>query len=180
MFSEEKETKQQETENNTVQGEQEEASEEVAKPEKELAEEKINELNDKYLRLYSEFDNFKKRTIKERAELIKTAAADVYKSLLPVIDDFERGLKSINETQDQNSLKEGVNLIYTKLKNTLSQKGLEEMDALNKEFNADLHEAITSVPVEKEEMKGKIVEVVEKGYYLNGKVIRFAKVVIGS
>ena len=141
---------------------------------------KVEELNDKYLRLYSDFDNFRKRTAKERIELIKTAGEDVFKSFLPVIDDFERALKSINETNNTNTINEGVNLIYQKLKTTLTQKGLEEMNCKGTEFNTDLHEAITNIPAPSEDMKGKVVDELEKGYLLNGKVIRYAKVVIGN
>lgn len=141
---------------------------------------KIEELNDKYLRLYSEFDNYRKRVVKERIELIKSSGEDIYKDILPIIDDFERAIKSTKEATDINAVKEGVNLIYTKFKNTLIQKGLEEIVTLGKEFNTDLHEAITSTPAASEEMKGKVVDELEKGYLLNGKVIRFSKVVVGG
>lgn len=141
---------------------------------------KVDELNDKYLRLYSEFDNYRKRTAKERIELIQTAGEDVFKSLLPVVDDFERAIKSTNETTDAKTISDGVHLIYNKLRNTLMQKGLEEMKSLGEVFNADVHEAITGIPAPSEELKGKVVDEVEKGYTLNGKIIRFAKVVIGN
>ena len=150
--------------------------------EKKIAElqSKVDELNDKYLRLYSEFDNYRKRTAKERIELIQTAGEDVFKSLLPVVDDFERAIKSTTETTDAKTIADGVQLIYNKLKNTLTQKGLEEMKSVGEVFNADVHEAITNIPAPSEEMKGKVVDEVEKGYTLNGKIIRFAKVVIGN
>jgi molecular chaperone GrpE len=138
------------------------------------------ELNDKYLRLYSEFDNFRKRTAKEKIELIQSGGEDVFKSFLPVIDDFERAIKSNAETTDINTINEGINLIFNKFKNTLQQKGLTEMKALGEVFNTDLHEAITNIPASSEDLKGKVVDELEKGYLLNGKVIRFAKVVIGS
>lgn len=141
---------------------------------------KVDELNDKYLRLYSEFDNYRKRTAKERIELIQTAGEDVFKSLLPVVDDFERAIKSTTETTDAKTISDGVQLIYNKLKNTLTQKGLEAMKSQGEVFNADVHEAITSIPAPSEELKGKVVDEVEKGYTLNGKIIRFAKVVIGN
>lgn len=141
---------------------------------------KVNELNDKYLRLYSDFDNFRKRTAKERVELIQTAGEDVFKNILPILDDFERAIKANNETEDIKAVKDGVNLVYNKLKSTLTQKGLEEMKSIAEVFNPDLHEAITNVPAPSEDMKGKIVEELEKGYMLNGKIIRFAKVVIGN
>lgn len=141
---------------------------------------KVDELNDKYLRLYSEYDNYRKRTAKERIELIQTAGEDVFKSLLPVVDDFERAIKSNAETTDVKTITDGVTLIYNKFKNTLAQKGLEEMKSQGEAFNTDLHEAITNVPAPSDDLKGKVVDELEKGYTLNGKVIRFAKVVIGA
>ncbi len=141
---------------------------------------KLAELNDKYLRLYSDFDNFRKRTAKEKVELIQSGGEDVFKSMLPVIDDFERAIKSNAEITDIKTINEGVNLIYNKFKNTLTQKGLEEMKSIGEPFNTDLHEAITSIAAPSEETKGKIIDELEKGYTLNGKVIRFAKVVIGN
>lgn len=142
--------------------------------------EKVNELNDRYLRLYSEFDNYRKRTAKERIELSKTAGEEIFKSMLPVVDDFERAIKSNETLTDIKTMNEGFHLIYNKLKNTLTQKGVEPMDAIGKEFNADVHEAITNIPAPTEDLKGKVVEEVEKGYSLHGKVIRFAKVIVGS
>lgn len=143
-------------------------------------EQRIEELNDKYLRLFSEFDNFRKRTQKERLELFKTASEDVMVALLPVLDDFERALKSSDENGVDENFREGVALIYSKLFKILNQKGLESLDSIGKEFDTDYHEAITRIPAEDEFMKGKVVDVVEKGYKLNDKVIRFAKVVVGS
>ncbi len=145
------------------------------------AKEKVNELNDKFLRLYSEFDNYRKRTQKEKADLYKTAGEDVIKALLPVLDDFERALKAMDENNDPDHVKEGVKLIYNKLLNTLKQKGLEPMeDATGKEFNIEEHEAITRIPAPSDDMKGKVIDQVERGYKLNGKVIRYAKVVVGQ
>lgn len=148
--------------------------------EKESLKKEVAELKDKYLRLYSEFENFRRRTAKERIDLVKTANEEVLASLLPVLDDFERGLKSMENAKDVSAVKEGVSLIYNKLFKTLSSKGLKPMDAAGTEFNSELHEAITQIPAPSEDMKGKVVDEVEKGYYLNDKVIRFAKVVIGS
>lgn len=141
---------------------------------------KYNELNDKYLRLYSDFDNFRKRTAKEKIELIQNGGEDVFKILIPVVDDFERAIKSNAETTDVKTITDGVHLIYNKLKNTLTQKGLVEMKSMGEVFNTDLHEAITNIPAPSEDLKGKVVDELEKGYTLNGKVIRFAKVVIGN
>jgi len=141
---------------------------------------KVAEANDKYLRLYSEFDNFRKRSIKEKADLIKSGGEDVFKVVLPVIDDFERAMKAAENATDIAAVSEGVHLIYNKFKTTLKQKGLEEMEAAGKVFDADIMEAITSIPSPTEDMKGKVIDEVEKGYSLNGKVIRFAKVVIGA
>lgn len=143
-------------------------------------EKKIAEEKDKYLRLYSEFDNYRKRSIKEKSELIKTAGEDFFKAILPVIDDFERAIKAADQTGDLNAIAEGVQLIYSKFKSTLKQKGLEEMEASGKQFDADIMEAITSIPAPNEDLKGKVVDEIEKGYSLNGKVIRYAKVVIGN
>jgi molecular chaperone GrpE len=139
---------------------------------------KYNEANDKYLRLYSEFDNYRRRSARERIDLVATAGADTLKDILPVIDDFERGLKNMETVADVLALREGVELIYNKLKNTLQGKGLEEMKAAGQPFDADIHEAITQVQAG-EDMIGKVVEELEKGYYLHGKVVRFAKVIIG-
>ena len=141
---------------------------------------KADEINDKYLRIYSEFDNFRKRTAKEKIELMQSAGEDVFKSILPLLDDFERAIKSNTETTDIKAVNDGVNLIYNKFKSTLNQKGLTEMNAVGETFDADIHEAITNIPAPSEEMKGKVVEELEKGYSLNGKIIRFAKVVIGN
>jgi molecular chaperone GrpE len=142
--------------------------------------EKLDELNDKYLRLFSEFDNFRKRTQKERLELFKTASEDVMVALLPVLDDFERAMKASEENGVDKSHMEGVELIYNKFKKTLEQKGLECMESMGKEFDTDYHEAITNIPAPEPDMKGKVVDVIEKGYKLSDKVIRYAKVVVGN
>lgn len=141
---------------------------------------KLAELNDKYTRLYSEFDNFRKRTAKEKKEIMDAGGEDVFKSMLPVIDDFERAIKSNAEATDLKAINDGINLIYNKFKITLNQKGLTEMKSIGETFNPDIHEAITNVPAPSDELKGKVVDELEKGYTLNGKIIRFAKVVIGN
>ena len=144
-------------------------------------EQDIAQWNDKYLRLYSEFDNYRKRSIKERIELSKTAASDLITTLLPVLDDFERALNAMETDEDkENAIIDGINLVYNKLKNILSQQGLERMKVLGEEFDTDFHEAMTNIPALKPELKGKVVDVIQNGYLLNGKVIRYAKVVIGS
>lgn len=139
----------------------------------------IAQLNDKYLRQVAEFDNFRRRTAKERIELIQTAGKDVITDLLDVLDDSERAQAQLEKTDDIVQIKEGVSLVFNKLRNTLTAKGLKPMEAMNAEFNADLHEAITEIDAG-EEMKGKVVAEVQKGYYLNDKIIRFAKVVVGK
>jgi molecular chaperone GrpE len=143
-------------------------------------EEKYNELNDRYLRLYSEFDNYRKRTQRERADLLKTAGEDIYKTMLPLLDDVERALKSNETAKDIKAVNEGLTLIHAKFNQSLKQKGLEPIVSIGQPFNVDLHEAITNVPAPSEDMKGKVVDEVEKGYTLHGKVIRFAKVVVGN
>ena len=141
---------------------------------------KFNELNDKYLRLYSEFDNFRKRTHKEKVEYLKSANEEVLKAILPVIDDFERAIKANENVEDVKAIKEGVNMMYHKLKNAAQQKGLTAFDCKGEVFDADLMEAITHIPAPSDDMKGKVVDEIEKGYKLGDKVIRFAKVVVGS
>lgn len=138
------------------------------------------EWQNKYLRLYAEFDNFKRRTSKERLELMQIANKDVIVDLLSILDDFERAQKSMGTATDILSVKEGVTLIQHKLKGILNQKGLKEMESIGHEFDADIHEGITSIPAPSEKLKGKIVDEIEKGYFLNDKVIRFAKVIIGA
>jgi molecular chaperone GrpE len=144
-------------------------------------EEEIADLKDKYLRLYSDFENFRKRTAKERLDLITTAAEEVLKELIPVVDDFERAFKA-NETQeDAAKVREGNQLIFHKLLKTLENRGLKSMENLiGNSFDPDTQEAITSIPVQTDELKGKVVDVIEKGYTLGEKVVRFAKVVTGA
>ncbi len=148
--------------------------------EKEELQQKYDDLNDRFLRLYSEFDNFRKRTAKEKLELIKSASQDLIVDLLPVLDDFERGLKAFEEHNADPELIKGVELIYTKFYNILKQRGLKPMESMGKEFNTDWHEALTNIPAPSEDMKGKVVDVIQTGYLLNDKVIRYAKVVVGS
>lgn len=133
-----------------------------------------------YMFLMAEFDNFRKRTLREKSELIKNAAESVFKGLLPVVDDMERALKASAESDDAANIREGMELIYKKLVKFMEQNGVKEMDPEDKEFNADNHEAITAVPVPDESQKGKIIDTVEKGYTINGKVLRHAKVVVGQ
>ena len=162
-----------------------EVVEEIATPVPELTElEKAQaesaDWKDKYVRLYAEFDNYKRRTSKERIDLIKTANEDLMSTLIPVIDDFDRALKNIPSTEETKALREGVELIHNKFNKTLEQKGLTPMNAQGEVFNPDLHEAITQIPAPSADMKGKVVDEVEKGYFLGEKVIRYAKVVIGA
>jgi molecular chaperone GrpE len=141
----------------------------------------LGEAKDKYLRLYSEFENFRRRTTKERIDLIKTANQDLMVALLPVVDDFERAQKALDQTEDHKTSKEGFELIYNKFNNILKQKGLKTMEvAAGAEFDTEFHEAISQMPSADGSMKGKIIDVVEKGYLLEDKVVRFAKVVTGA
>lgn len=140
----------------------------------------LAEANDKFLRLYSEFDNFKRRSTKERIELMQNAGQEIIKALLPVVDDFQRQEKYFKPDTDVTTLKEGVDLIHNKLTSILQNKGLNAIESLGKEFDTDFHEAITKIPAPSEDLKGKVVDEIEKGYVLNGKVIRFAKVVVGE
>ena len=157
---------------------------EAVVPEDPAAEDKLKEeltlANDKFLRLYAEFDNYKRRTSKERVELLQTAGKDVIVSLLPVLDDFERASRAIENAKDVAAVKEGISLVHSKLKNLLSQKGLKEMKSKGEAFDADIHEAVTNIPAPDDSLKGKVVDVLEEGYLLNDKVIRFAKVVVGA
>lgn len=148
---------------------------ELTKAKRELAEWK-----DKYMRLFAEFDNFRKRNAKERIELISTAAGDILKEMLPVIDDFDRAIKANETLEDVAIIKEGFTLIHNKMYKKLESKGLKPIDATGKPFDTDFHEAITSIPAPSEDLKGKVVDEVEKGYLLHEKVLRFSKVVIGQ
>lgn len=145
------------------------------KLEQELAEQK-----DKFIRLYSEFENYKRRTAKEKLEFAVSANKELMTALLPIIDDMERAEKSIEASTDVDAIKEGLKLVFGKLTKTLENKGLKIIEAQGQPFDSEFHEAITQIPAPSEDLKGKVVDVVEKGYFLNDKIIRFAKVVIGS
>jgi molecular chaperone GrpE len=140
----------------------------------------LDEAKDKYLRLFAEFENYKKRNTKERIELMKTAAQDTIVAILPVLDDFDRAKKSAEDENTEEVFSEGVKLVYEKLYKVLGGKGLKTMDTDGEVFDPELHEAITEIPAADDSMKGKIVDTVEKGYFLNDKIIRFAKVVVGK
>jgi molecular chaperone GrpE len=143
-------------------------------------EKKATEINDKYLRLYSEFDNFRKRSMKEKSDIIRTAGEEIFKVLLPVIDDMDRASKANESIEDAKAIKEGFQLIHHKLKNAVQQKGLTAFDSIGTNFDSDLMEAITHIPAASDDQKGKVVDEVEKGYKLGDKVIRFAKVVVAQ
>ena len=144
-------------------------------------EKKCKTLEDDYVRLFAEFDNYRKRTLKEKSELIKTAGENILTNILPLIDDFERALKAMEATnEDSKTLKEGVELIYSKFISFLNQNGVKEIEAEGKDFDTEFHDAVTTIPAPSEEMKGKVIESIQKGYTLHDKVIRFSKVVIGE
>lgn len=173
------------TENNGQEEQAQNGSEEVKQETpvvevEKTPEEKLAEANDKYLRLYADFENFRKRANKERLDQLKFAGEDVYKQLIPVMDDFERAMRSNEKNTDIKGVKEGVHLIYNKFKNLLTQNGVAEMNSTGKVFDSELHDAVTNIPAPKPDLKGKVVEEVEKGYWLNGKVLRHAKVVVGN
>lgn len=145
-----------------------------------LTEEKLAEVQDRYLRLSAEFDNYRKRTLREKIDLTKHAGENILISLIPVMDDFERALKVMESATDSAAMKQGIDLIYNKFREFLKQNGIKEIESENKEFNVDIHEAITKVPVDDKDMKGKVVEVISKGYYLHDKVMRYSKVIVGE
>jgi molecular chaperone GrpE len=140
----------------------------------------LKEKDDKYLRLYAEFENYKRRTSAERMELYKTAGQEIMVAMIPVLDDFERAMKAMQNATEVAPIKEGIELVSTKFKHTLTAKGLKPMESIGQPFNADLHEAITNIPAPAEDMKDKVIDEVEKGYYLGDKVIRYAKVIVGA
>ncbi len=140
----------------------------------------LQEQKDKFIRLYAEFDNFKRRNAKERVELIQTAGKDVIQSLLEVLDDCDRAEKQMQTSDDINQIKSGIQLVFSKLRNSLQSRGLKEMKSIGESFNPDIHEAITEIPVQNPAMAGKVVDELEKGYLLNEKIIRFSKVVVGK
>jgi len=141
---------------------------------------KLNELNDKYLRLSADFDNYRKRTLKEKMDLTRYGGETVLSKILPVVDNLERAMSSMRETTDIGAVKEGIELIYGHFKDFLKQNGVVAIESLNQDFNSDLHEAVTTLPVNDPEQKGKIVEVIQEGYVLHDRVIRFAKVIVGE
>lgn len=174
----------------TEEGQQEEATpeapaEELTEEEKlakelEVAQSAIEEQKDKYLRLSAEFDNYRKRTLKEKAELIKNGAEKTLTAILPILDDFERALKNLEATEETKTMKEGVELIFTKFQKVLQQEGLQAIETEGKDFDVDFCEAIALVPAPSEDLKGKILDCVQTGYMLNDKVIRHAKVVVAQ
>lgn len=146
----------------------------------ETLQKELQEQKEKYIRLYADFDNFKRRSAKERIELIQTAGREVIQAMLEVVDDCDRAEKQLQKSDDLQQIREGIQLVFSKLRNTLQSKGLKEMKSIGEDFNPDVHEAITEIPVPDENMKGKVVDEVEKGYMLNDKIIRFSKVVVGK
>ena len=150
--------------------------------EKEIEELKaqLEEQKDRYLRLSAEFDNYRKRTLKERSDMLKTVNGDTLSGMLPVLDDLERAMQSMQKATDMDAVREGVVLIYNKIQEFLKNKGIVEIDAMNQVFDTDLHEAITKIPAPTEDLKGKVVDVIQKGYKIDTKVIRYAKVVVGE
>lgn len=181
----EQEIKDAETAGNKVEAEEKSSvgqKEEMSEETKQLEElgQKLVEMNDKYLRLSAEFDNYRKRTLKERMELTKNAGEQILEKILPVMDNFERALKSMETATDVPALREGVELIYNTFRDFLGQQGVKEMECINQEFNPDLQEAVTKIPAPVEELRGKVVDCIQKGYTLHEKVIRFPKVVVGE
>lgn len=178
MTQEEKVLQEENTTEETIN--QQDTNKDIADDSQNATLEELAKEKDKFLRLFAEFENYKKRTSKERIELFKTAGQDVIQSLLPVLDDFDRALIEIAKTEDKNLLK-GVELIYNKLINTLKTKGLEQVEvAVSEHFDSEIHEAVTQIPAPDQELKGKVIDVVEKGYKLGDKIIRFPKVVVGQ
>ena len=178
MNMEEKDMLNNEEQGTAAQEQEQSQVEQVA--ELDLLKKELEEQKEKFIRLYADFDNFKRRSAKERVELIQTAGREVIQSLLEVMDDCDRAEKQMQKSDDVAQIKEGIQLVFAKLRNTMNGKGVKEMKTIGEEFNADFHEAITEIPVQDESMKGKVVDEVEKGYTLNDKIIRFAKVVVGK
>ena len=171
-------------ENNELENEQELGQEQQEMDNAEETEAKIvddaAEWKDRYTRLYAEFDNFRKRTQRERIDLIRTASGDIISAMLPVLDDFERAIKANEMSEDHAALKEGFVIIHNKMRNILEMKGLKPMDSMGQTFDTEYHEAITNIPAPSDDLKGKVVDVVEKGYFINENVLRYAKVVVGQ
>jgi molecular chaperone GrpE len=156
------------------------ATDDKAVTESRTAEEKLAEMQDKYIRLSAEFDNYRKRTLREKMDLTKYAGENIFMSIIPLMDDFDRALQHMDSGTDCVSIKNGIDLIYNKFSEFLKQNGIKEIESLNCNFNVDIHEAVAKVPVEDVNHKGKVVDVLQKGYYLQDKVLRFAKVVVGE
>lgn len=178
--SEETEKNQEAVEDQFDEGQENTTEEQESNDNESSEKDKYEELNRKYLLLYSDFDNFRKRSMKEKADIITRASGEVMKDLLSVLDDFERAIANNENTEDPEALKEGFKLIHQKFLNTLKSKGLEPMEAKGDDFDADKHEAITQIAVEDKKQKGKVVDVVERGYNLHGTPLRYAKVVVGQ
>jgi len=157
-----------------------EEREEETKPAEPTPEDQARSWQDKYLRLSADFDNYRKRSLKERMELTKNAGEDILKDFLPVMDDFERAMKSLEDSQSVDAIKEGLSLIYKQLNDFLKQKNIKPIEAMHQEFDTDLHDAVTKIPAPEKKLKGKVVDVIKKGYMMNDKVIRYSQVVVGE
>lgn len=179
-MSEEKDLKDNDQKKNMKETEEAEPVTEKEDKKETSAEDRYKELNEKYIRIHAEFDNYRKRSNKEKIDLISTAGEGIIKDLLPIIDDFERAIDNNVKVEDIELVREGFVLIFNKFKGVLESKGLKPMDSPGDAFDVDIHEAISNIPAPKKKLKGKVIEAVEKGYYLNNKVIRFAKVVVGQ
>ncbi len=187
-MSNKKKTKSEEEIENTIDTSTEEMDETTASTEEndqnegeeDVLQQQYNELKDKYIRLMAEFDNYKKRTVRERIDLMNTAAKDTMTALLPVLDDFDRAKKTADDDNSTEAFSEGVSLVYNKLFSIVGQKGLKAMETDGEPFDAELHDALTEIPAPNDDMKGKIIDTIEKGYFLNDKIIRHAKVVVGK
>lgn len=182
MANKDKETIEENDQLNDEEMQEQVEAETIEEPINELEEVKtqLAEQKEKYLRLFADFDNYKKRTAKERLELLNTAGKDIVLSVIPVIDDFERAIAVADDAQEVESVKEGMILIKNKMFSVLQQRGLKQMESKGEVFDTEKHEAITEIPAPNEEMKGKIIDEVEKGYTMNDKIIRYAKVVVGK
>lgn len=179
--SQDEETKlQSETENNAEQQTLVDDNLTLEKDPVQELEEKYNSLNNNYMRLHAEFDNFRKRTLKEKADLIKSGGERILTDILPFADDFERALQSLQNVADQEAVVEGMNLIYSKFLDFLNRQGVKEIETIGQPFDADKFEAVTTIPAQDESQKGNVIDCIQKGYYLNDKIIRFPKVIVGE
>ena len=166
--------------NDNLSDKEEYLSDEEGKDEEKTLQEKYDELNDSYLRLHAEYDNYRKRTLKEKMEIIKTGGEKVLTEMIPLIDDFERALETVQNAEDKKAIVEGLELIYSKFISFINRHGVKEMEAIGEPFDADKFEAITTIPVEDKSQKDMVVDCVQKGYILHEKVIRFPKVIVGK